>query len=267
MAPDESPAFQSLVESAGQLADLPIACLIYDNSPHAHALPATLFPCSYHHNPSNPGLAAAYEYALQQAERAGTDWLLLLDQDTTLTDAYLVELLQAASDLRASSEIGAIVPKLMQDGAVLSPHWPRGKRWHQGFHDQYGTMQSPVCVYNSGAVVRVAAMRPAGGFPQNFPLDYLDHAVFARLRAQDRKTFLLHAALPHQLESKSQDIHVELKHSRRLQAMLAAESRFYREYGSSRDRLLLLRRRAKLALGMVWRAQLRSLVALMRHTL
>lgn len=266
LSPQESSAFQSLMRSLGQVPGAPIACVVYDNSPAAHELPETSFACVYHHDPLNPGLAVAYQYALERAERDGTPWLLLLDQDTIITAEYLTEALQVTRDLREKQDIGAIVPKLVQDGLVLSPHWPHGSRSLQSFDDRFGFMEPNVRVYNSGALLRVEAVRVVGGFPMNYPLDYLDHAMFARLQAQQQLIFLLHATLLHQLESKSQDVHVALNSSPRLRGTLAAEARFYRQYGSRRDRLLLLRRRAKLAFCMLRRMEFRSLAALVRCT-
>ena len=250
MSPEESPAFQSLMRAVVEASANSIACVVYDNSPAAHLLPATPFACTYRHDAANPGLAAAYQYALEQAEVAGVPWLLLLDQDTVVTAEYLAEAVREVGSLRERTELGAIVPKLVQDGLVLSPHWPFGHGSQEGFGERFGVMEPEARFYNSGALLRVEAVRAAGGFPLNYPLDYLDHAMFARLQAQQRSVFLLHAELTHQLESKSQDIHVDLKGSPRLRGILAAETRFYREYGSGRDRLLLLRRRAGLALRM-----------------
>lgn len=266
LSPHESPAFQSLVRSVDQAPGIPIACVVYDNSPAAHELPVIPFACTYRHDPSNLGLAVAYQYALEQAEREGISWLLLLDQDTTVTAEYLAEALQMAGDLRERPDVGAIVPKLVQDGQVLSPHWPYGSRSRQSFGDRFGLIEPNVRVYNSGSLLRVEAVRAAQGFPLDYPLDYLDHAMFARLQIQQRRVFLLHATLPHQLESKSQDVHTALKNSLRLRGILAAETRFYRQYGSRFDQLLLLRRRTKLAFGMLRRMELRSLVALIRCT-
>ena len=127
-------------------------------------------------------------------------------------------------------------------------------------------MEPMVQVYNSGALLRVQAIEAIGGFPLNYPLDYLDHATFTQLQAQRRGVFLLHAAVPHQLGSKSEDIPVALKNSGRLRGMLAAETRFYRQFGSRRDRFLLLRRRAKLAFAMLRRGELRSFSTLVGCT-
>ena len=267
LSPGESPAFQSLVRAVGQTPQASLACLIYDNSLARHEVPETPFACTYRHDPSNPGLAVAYQLAFEQAKREGIGWLLLLDQDTTVTKEYLTEALQVACELRDRQNLGALVPKLIQEGCVLSPHWPHGNRSLQSFGAFSGFLESNVRVYNSGALLRVEAIHTAGGFPLDFPLDYLDHAMFAKLQAQGRQVFLLQATLLHQLASKSQGVHAALKSSPRLRGMLKAEARFYLQYGSHRDRLLLLRRRAKLALGMLQCREFRSLAALFQCTI
>lgn len=266
MSPEASPAFQSLVDAVKHVPASSLRSIVYDNSPEAHTVSHVPFALHYHHDPSNPGLAVAYQFALEHASRDGIPWLLLLDQDTVVTPGYLAEALQTASELEPLQEIGAIVPKLLEDSQVLSPHWPHGKGSTRSFGDRDGLLEPDVCVYNSGSLLRVKSICAAGGFPREFPLDYLDHATFARLRARGQRVFLLHAALSHRLESKEVDVRYTLHSSPRLCGMLAAETRFYREYGSRRDRLLLFRRRAKMALGMLRRAQFRSLAALLRCT-
>src|SRR4051812_8741560 len=89
-APTESAAFRTLREFVGKLEGLcnAISCVVFDNSPFQHCLPPVNFRCSYVHDSNNPGLARPYQQALQLACEAGIPWLLLLDQDTALTEPY-----------------------------------------------------------------------------------------------------------------------------------------------------------------------------------
>ena len=128
----QSPAFQSLTRTLAGAGEA-IACIVYDNSPTAQELPETPFACTYHHDPANPGLAVAYQFALRQAERETIPWLLLLDQDTTVTPDYLAEALHLVNEFQDQPEWAAIVPKLIQDGVVLSPHWPARNTFAAGF--------------------------------------------------------------------------------------------------------------------------------------
>ena len=221
LSPHESPAMQSLVQTVGRCRELRSPALSTTIRRAAHELPITPFPGTYRHDPSNPGLAMAYQYALQQAGCDSISWLLLLDQDTTVTAEYLAEAVHMAPQLR---QFGAIVPKLVQDGGGLSTHWAH-------------------CVYNFGALLRVVAVcaarvfhcstarltrlrreRSRQSFAGRFGL-MEPHvcAMFARLQAQQCRVFLLHAALSHQLESKSQDMHTALKTSARLRGTLTAD--------------------------------------------
>jgi GT2 family glycosyltransferase len=74
----------------------------------------------YHHAPENGGLASAYNQALSKAIEADIKWLLLLDQDTVLTPALFAALFETIES-SLLPEVCAIVPKLAQQGKMLSP--------------------------------------------------------------------------------------------------------------------------------------------------
>ena len=245
LSPEESPAFRSLVDllrseridawSGSRICTL----LLHDNSPAAHPPPAALqagLNVRYQHDPSNPGLARPYQQALAEAQMEGVPWLLLLDQDTVLTADWLREMLAATEALVDDERVVAIVPRLLQDDMSLSPHPPM---WHRAGPLDYapGLKQPPLRVFNSGAVLRVAALSACGGFPPEFPLDYLDHAVFHALQRGGGCLFLLHAPLEHQLAGKHMDFAREFGRSPRLQSTAAAESRFYRRFGTPYEKL------------------------------
>src|SRR5580704_4163787 len=96
--------------------------VLYDNSPQPqkHTL-STDFPIHYVHDPSNGGLAPAYNFALDRAESEEREWLLLLDQDTSLTPEFISELVETTRALHSRSEVAAIVPKLVGHGKIDSP--------------------------------------------------------------------------------------------------------------------------------------------------
>jgi hypothetical protein len=65
------------------------ALLVYDNSPCPQEVSVGRWSCAlfeYRHDAKNSGLATAYNEALKLAQQRSTEWLLLLDQDTTLHD-------------------------------------------------------------------------------------------------------------------------------------------------------------------------------------
>jgi GT2 family glycosyltransferase len=215
--------------------------LLYDNSPQAqdHAMQAA-FPIDYVHDPSNGGLATAYNFALARAEAEQRAWLLLFDQDTVLTEEFLFELVESAGPLLGQAQVGAIVPKLLVRGAIYSPEVNflyQVRHPHRSLQtvekDAVGIQQRHLNAYNSGATLRVSAMRAIGGFPLQFWLDYLDHAVFRALFVGGFRIYVMRAALVH----NSSLAEVRSMPLWRLRNVLQAQTLFVKQSGGFLDRM------------------------------
>ncbi len=200
------------------------------------------FPTHYVHDPSNGGLATAYNFALARAESEEREWLLLLDQDTSITRGFLFELVEAANTLQTSPAVAAIVPKLLVNGEVHSPAPPFIQVMRRQFlppmrpmdRNVVGVLQQRMFPYNSGSTLRVSALRSIGGFPAEFWLDYLDHAVFHALFARGYQVYVMIATLAH--ESSYADIGG--MPIWRLQNVLWAQAAYVQRTGNFVDRLL-----------------------------
>jgi GT2 family glycosyltransferase len=242
-SPTESAALSSLIrilQTNPQIASH-FSLVVYDNSPVSFEGPMGI-TAEYVHDPANRGLAAAYNHALSRAERTGHEWLLLLDQDTTLTSEFLIELQECADSLLADENVAAIVPKLVIRGTIQSPaeHFIDYMR-HQfagplktATADVVGVQSGRISAYNSGSTLRVTALRSIGGFPEQFWLDYLDHAVFHALWAGNRQVYVLHAALNHDLAESD----LNRRPLWRFRNVLRAQALFVKQAGGLGDRLL-----------------------------
>jgi GT2 family glycosyltransferase len=217
--------------------------VLYDNSPEPQelAIPA-IFPTHYVHDPSNGGLASAYNFALARAEAEQREWLLLLDQDTSPTREFLFELLETATALQATPEVAAIVPKLVVNGVIHSPATQFIDQMRHQFQaakepirqDVVGIQQQSLSAYNSGSTLRVSALRSIGGFPQEFWLDFLDHAVFHALHVKGYRLYVMLAVLVH--DASHSDIgSVPVW---RLHNVLMAQTLHVKHSGNFLDRLL-----------------------------
>lgn len=215
--------------------------LLYDNSLEPATPPAVRIHLVYQHDAANGGVAAAYNAGLEQARSDGSEWLLLLDQDTALTSEYLAEL--SSSMASVPPEVSAIIPRLVQDGETHSPQTlPRLS--HKSLHpSQAGLLPMRVSAFNSGAALRVSAIKR---FPDRYWLDFLDHAVFHELQANGGRIWLMQARLPHSLSTQKLGEDASLQ---RYLNVLQAERDFYREYGSVPDALFYRLRRTKQAVG------------------
>jgi GT2 family glycosyltransferase len=249
LAPGESPALLSLqaARNADPQLSACISLLVWDNTPCDLPTPQDLGG-QYHHDPSNPGLAAAYNAALQQAGEQGCQWLLLLDQDTTVTASYLHEALSVATATPAD----ALVPRLVHGTTVVSPFYPAAQGPVRPIaHTLRGISAHPLQAFNSGSILRVSAMQALGGFDTAFPLDYLDHATFAALQNKGSRIHVLDAELRHDLSTNT---HAALDDNalRRQVDILAAESRFVTKYGSPHQRRMMPIRMLRYALSVVF---------------
>ncbi len=236
-----SEAFRSLTA----LAPPNIQLALFDNSPNPQPPPPGF---QIHHDPANPGLARPYNLALASAVRQSIPWLLLLDQDTTVTPAFLAELASALAAPEPSP--AAIVPRLADLGVVCSPaHPPTFGPARPVSPTLTGISPHPLFPFNSGAVLRVSALQAIGGFSPRFPLDYLDHATFAALQRRGGRIHVLAAILPHHLSSNDDSTADPI----RQQAVLDAERRFYRLHGTFTTRLLRRLRLLRAVVGRILR--------------
>ena len=239
LAPAASETLRTLLSALAVHPELApqLTLLIYDNSPAAQPVPPLPVEHVYHSDPANPGLAAAYNAGLQLAAEQGAPWLMLLDQDTALTPEYLAQAFTLTRT--AGADVAALVPRLSQAGHIHSPHrLPHLS--HRPLPDGLtGTVAEEISAFNSAALVRVSAVQAIGGFPTEFPLDFLDHALFARLQHAGERLYILPATLRHDLSTTRLGGDASLARYRKV---LEAERRFYAQPGVSGHAWYRLRR-------------------------
>lgn len=179
----ESRTWQLLREQVETLnPEIRFNLLVCDNGPASGHI--ALFPewVEYALAAENRGLAWAYQAGLTRAQEANADWLLTLDQDTSLPPDFLHRMLDRAARLANEAEVGALVPQLVsEDGNAHSPVIARLGREEMVAKGFTGFGEGDVRPYNSAAFVRVPALAASGGYDRRFWLDYLDHATFFSL--------------------------------------------------------------------------------------
>ena len=238
---EESTCFRSLRHVLQAVPFSGFRLVLCDNSKICTTIPAFPAPLLCKHDPANGGVAAAYNAGLIEARLNGSEWLLLLDQDTAVTGEYITELQHVLSDL--PGEVAAVVPRLVQNGHMHSPHL-QPLLWHRSMPEcASGVLTERVWAFNSGAVLRVQAITR---FPQHYWLDFLDHAIFHELQSSGGKVYLMHARLEHNLSTQSLGGKASLQ---RYVNVVQAERDFYAEFGSFPERMCYRLRRLKQALG------------------
>jgi GT2 family glycosyltransferase len=243
--PSVSQSLRTLITILDANPDLAkhFSLVIYDNSPQPQNPEITdKIPVLYRHDRTNPGLASAYNFALAHAEKERHEWLLLLDQDTLLTQEFIVELIECMNSLRNQEKVASITPKLLVRGKIYSPaahfidqlrHQYRRSN-HAVTREIVGVQPGRMGAYNSGATLRVWALRSIGGFPKDYWLDYLDHAVFHALSVHGYLIYVMRVEIEHDASQAA----VTGVPAERQRNLISAQTRFVRQTGNFIDRLL-----------------------------
>jgi GT2 family glycosyltransferase len=230
---DQSQTINSLAEVFARSPELleSFKVLLWDNSPEALVDPALPFPCEYRHGTRNLGTSGAYNHAMEFAESLGAPWLLLFDQDTTVSQEYLPRMLEYSHRFQDDPHIGTVVPFVHSHGTLVSPRsllsFNRVKQIPSTFHGVYKRKGYAV---NSATLMRVAALREAGGYSEDFWLDLSDVYAF---QAMYRKGWYMFIAgdlhLQHSIAALDFDKEMT---PQRYRNFLAAESAYVDLYSS-----------------------------------
>ncbi len=249
MNPSESPAFRSLQASASSLdhSNVRVKILLYDNTPGGH-LPGILPEnTEYRQSPGNYGLASAYNAALQMATAEGFEWLLTLDQDTTVPESFLGRVASLAKDMESRLDVAGFVPEVVDHGTFISPHVLVRGRWRRLPDNFVGVPDGEISAINSGATWRTQSLRDIGGFNPLFWLDYLDHWLYREIQLSGKRICVVgDLRIEHELSLLSSPHQLTPD---RLASILEAESAFYDLYKSvTIGRLLTMMMFARLSI-------------------
>jgi GT2 family glycosyltransferase len=184
--------------------------LIYDNSDKPLKNIDKIFQnknvvIEYLHNPSNPGLAKAYNYALQISNSKKKRWLILLDQDTILNHFFIYNLKDSLKLTSYSgSKIVAIIPKVQDGKNVVSPtRFINGVFITKIKKLQFGILTGQISAINSGSCISIDFLNSIGGFNENFPLDMLDHWLYYTIYKSNKSVFFNNNVIKHSLSVSS----------------------------------------------------------------
>jgi GT2 family glycosyltransferase len=212
-----------------------IRVLIWDNSPTAIDPLSLPFPCDYKHAGRNLGTSGAYNKAMEFADAQGSPWLLLLDQDTAVSDEFLPRMLEYSHLLQDSPEVGSVVPFIYSHAQLVSPRLLLSfNRNLQIPLTLQGICRKKAFAINSTSLVRVAALKEIGGYSEEFWLDLSDVYAFHAMYSKGRYIYVAaDLVLKHSLSGMDYDREMTCE---RYRNFLAAEGAFVDLYSSPLER-------------------------------
>jgi GT2 family glycosyltransferase len=204
---------------------------IWDNSPTAMANATVPFPHVYGHNGRNLGTSGAYNHAMEFAESKGLPWLLLLDQDTTVSGEFLPRMLEYGTRFQNQPEIATVVGFIYSHGVLVSPRRLRRFNRIQQIPPTFnGISKQKAYAVNSATLMRVSALREIGGYSDEFWLDLSDVYVFQAMHRIGRYMYVAaDLRLDHSISSMDFDKEMSPE---RYRNFMAAESVFVDLYQS-----------------------------------
>lgn len=183
-APEQSQTIQSLIQVFGRNPGLndSVRVLLWDNSPVPASEVSLPFRFALRHGGHNVGTSGAYNHAMELAESLSCSWLLLLDQDTQVSEEFLQGMIRYGEQFEQVAEVATVVPFIFSHGALVSPRrMLRFNRMQQIPVTFCGLCKDKAYAVNSATLLRVAALKEVGGYSDEFWLDLSDVYVFQAL--------------------------------------------------------------------------------------
>jgi GT2 family glycosyltransferase len=242
---ENAPVIQSLDKCFSQDPQLlgDVTTLVWDNSPRSNVVPPGLsFPIEYRHSGENLGVSGAYNRAAELAAEYGAQWLLLLDQDTTLPPEFLTRMRGYAQRLASEHRIAAVAPTIMMGEARISPKVTvRGGRSVDPPAGFNGEERRELVLVNTGLLLRLEAFSRVGGYDPDFWLDFSDRYLCHMLAQKGFSAWLAQdLQLQHHVSLIGGGISL-----RRYANLLAAEDAFFTLYRSFPRNLVYCQRLLK----------------------
>ena len=156
---------------------------------------------TFKHNESNLGLPLNYNYAIDLAKMKNMKFLLLLDQDSKLSENVVKELLSSYYKLSKTFKVGA-VSALNQEQIEFSSDTAL---W--GFYERRGMykkdeIREVAFTINSGFLAPISVYHDVGQYNEKYFLDCVDQEMSLRMRKHGYKIFIIENAVVYHSEGE-----------------------------------------------------------------
>lgn len=177
----------------------------------------------YFHNSANPGISVAYNFLASQA-RGSHEWMVFLDQDTTLPEDAVAGYSLA---IKQNPDLLLKVPVLKVQESIFSPSATFLRK--SVILKQITTGETSLqnrTVVNSGLMVNLPLFFRAGGYDERVKLDFADFLFIDRLRKHISTFEVLPIVCQHEFSHNETDIRKALDRYKIFKSDLASCPRY-----------------------------------------
>ena len=155
----------------------------------------------YYHDSRNIGLISAYNFALNEGVKNQYDWLLLLDQDSSLPKYFISSVFSNIAKVSEKQNIQAVVPKMRGNGKVFSPSKVIYGGIHRPVEDSFtGVYNSgDLCPIGSASALRISFIKEKNILECLFKTDCLDRWIFYSIHKNNGKVYIFDLIVDHEL--------------------------------------------------------------------
>lgn len=207
----ETQSFKDLIDSFRSYNSHSDLCIcIFDNTDTEDwghedwSLTDSNIRLDYFRDSSNPGIAAAFNHFATVAQSQHIDWIVFLDQDTSLPlDFYEKYFLQA----QKSNSCNLVLPKVYSNSALISPsHY----KWYRTSHIKEPLLEeielNSITAINSGLMVKRDFFLKNGGYNKNLRIDFCDHEFIERINGKGHYASILDISLQQDFSAETNDL-------------------------------------------------------------
>jgi glycosyltransferase involved in cell wall biosynthesis len=171
--------------------------LIFDNTPGKAAenrvLDDSIDYCS---TGRNLGLPAAYNAAIRHGLLRGAEYILLVDQDSSVTHEFLEAAVQALE--RPLPDQVAWVPRILANNRVISPYRVNALGVPKFGYDS-SRPRATYFAINSYSVISLSFLTQLGGFEEHYWLDALDSWFYSNVAKAARTVGIIDVTVTQRL--------------------------------------------------------------------
>ena len=207
--------------------------LVFDNSFKKSSESLKNLDYDYFHSNQNKGVIGAYKHAIIKANKEHFDWILMLDDDTTLPKDFLFKSLRYLKKIANNNYISALVPKIFDNNKIISPSLVFRGGLHLKLNKSFeGISEKYLCAIGSCSIVRTSFINDIGGFNTSFTLDCFDRWMFHQIYINHKKIFVSDIYVKHKLSIENYDNRMNLK---RYHSILLNEDLFIKNHLNKLD--------------------------------
>jgi rhamnosyltransferase len=203
---EESESFKTLLKAIS-LNKEKLTLLVYNNSPSYWSYIGDVFlglEIIYVNDNLNSGVSKAYNTAFEYAVKIKKEYILLLDQDTSLPISFFTSFFESEKKYHKKN-IGIYSPFIMNKNKILSPsHFflfssKKIKKIEPGVHGLRGK-----AIINSGLIIATTLFQKVGGYNEKIKLDFSDFYFVRKVLKHQRSIVLFNSRCFHSLSSEDE---------------------------------------------------------------